>query len=216
MSKRSGSSAPLMAEKVGREGEHIHPISKSGSSSDPHDESEHDLLAQTLLSYVSPIPPLVRPASSVGEDDLNEWRKSYSLSSAVVLRIPGSSERASNGMPEEIAVNEAFFESGFRGDILIVIQNLGDEESLPLGVNEVVFAYHLAPINGGEGRFHLHPHAVLPIVEELSKNDRKGLAFGKKVQERYAFMNLLGSHYRWNFVGRSEIDDYLRINDGFI
>ncbi|KAG2314503.1 hypothetical protein Bca52824_017625 [Brassica carinata] len=39
------------------------------------------------------------------------------------------------------------------------------------------------------------------MAEKLSKNDRKGLSFGKKWQERYAFMTLSGSHYRWNFVG---------------
>ncbi|KAJ4889388.1 Uncharacterized protein Rs2_29136 [Raphanus sativus] len=38
------------------------------------------------------------------------------------------------------------------------------------------------------------------IVEELPKTDRKGLAFVKKWPERYVFMTLPGSHYRWNFV----------------
>ncbi|KAJ4901890.1 Uncharacterized protein Rs2_15841 [Raphanus sativus] len=132
------------------------------------------------------------------------------------------SERASGGMPEEIAIYEAFFESGFRGDvpslivslcdyfhispsqlnhpawrILIAIQNLGDEEGLAFGVNEILFAYHLAPINGHEG---LRPRSGLPIVEELPKTDRKGLDFVKKWPERYVFMTLPGSHYRWNFV----------------
>ncbi|KAJ4874204.1 Uncharacterized protein Rs2_43961 [Raphanus sativus] len=121
-------------------------------------------------------------------------------------------------MPEEIAIYEAFFESGFRGDIpslisslcsyfhispsqlnppalriLIAIQNLGDEEDLAFGVNEVLFAYHLAPINGHERHFHLRPRSGLPIVEELSKTDRKGLAFVKKWPERYVFMTLPGS-----------------------
>ncbi|KAL0713380.1 hypothetical protein Bca4012_020358 [Brassica carinata] len=205
MSKQSGSSVPLTAEKFRSKRRTDSPVSKSCSSSDPHEKSQHDLLASTPLSYALTIPPLVGPVSSVGEDDLNEWQKGYSLSSAVVLRIPGPSERASNGMLEEIAIYEAFFESGFRGDvpssiispsqlnhpawwILIAIQTLSDEERLPLGVDEVLFAYHLAPINGGEGHFHLRPHNGLPIVEELPKNDHKGLAFGKKWQESYAFM----------------------------
>ncbi|KAL0723012.1 hypothetical protein Bca4012_037611 [Brassica carinata] len=199
--QRSGSSLPLTAEGLGSRRRMDSPVSKSGSSSDPHDESGHKSLAPAPLSYASMIPPLV------------------------VLRIPEPSERASNGTPEEIAMYEAFFESGFRGDvpsliadlcrffrispsqlnppvwrILIAIQSLSNEEDLPLGVDEVLFAYHLAPINGGEGRFHLRPHNGLPIVEELPKSDRKGLAFGKKWQERFVFMTLQGSFYRWNFV----------------
>ncbi|KAJ4889405.1 Uncharacterized protein Rs2_29153 [Raphanus sativus] len=151
--------------------------------------------------------------------------KKVFASSSVVLCVPRLSERASGGMLEEIAIYEAFFESGFRGDIpslisslcsyfhispsqlnprawriLIAIQNLGDEEDLAFGVNEVLFAYHLAPINGHDGRFHLRPRSGLPIVEELPKTDRNGLAFVKKWPERYVFMTLPGSHYRWNFV----------------
>ncbi|KAJ4881460.1 Uncharacterized protein Rs2_38515 [Raphanus sativus] len=127
-------------------------------------------------------------------------------------------------MPEEIAIYEDFFEFGFRGyvpslivslcnyfhispsqlnppawRILMAIQNLGDEEGLALGVSEVLFAYHLAPINGHEGLFHLRPRSGLPIVEELPKTKRKGLAFAKKWLEIYVFMTLPGSHYRWNF-----------------
>ena len=165
MSKRSGSSVPLTAERLGSRRRTDSPVSKSGSSSDPHDESGHKSLAPAPLSYASPIPPLVGPTSSVGEKDLEDWRKSYSLPSSVVLRIPEPSERASNGTPEEIAIYEAFFESGFRGDvpslivdlcrffrispsqlnplasrILIAIQSLSDEEDLPLGVDKVLFA----------------------------------------------------------------------------
>ena len=51
-----------------------------------------------------------------------------------------------------------------------------------LGVNEVFYAYHLAPINGGEGHFHLRARSGLLIVDELSKNDRKGPVFRKKHQ----------------------------------
>ncbi|KAF2572382.1 hypothetical protein F2Q70_00005130 [Brassica cretica] len=82
--------------------------------------------------------------------------------------------------PGGITVYEAFFDSGFRGvvpalivnlcglfeiypsqlnppawRILIAIQNLGDLEYLSFGLNEVLFSYHLVPLNGGEGRFHL-------------------------------------------------------------
>ncbi|KAH0862257.1 hypothetical protein HID58_079468 [Brassica napus] len=66
--------------------------------------------------------------------------------------------------------------------------HLGDLEYLSLGINEVMFAYHLAPLNGGERLFHLHPRSGLPIVEELPKSDRKGPVFNKKWPERYTFM----------------------------
>ncbi|KAH0862674.1 hypothetical protein HID58_079885, partial [Brassica napus] len=112
--------------------------------------------------------------------------------------------RASSYIRGEIAVYEALFDSGLRGTIpalilnppawriLIAIQNLGDLEYLSLGINEVLFAYHLAPLNGGEGG--------LPIVEELPKSDWKGPVFNKKGQERYAFMLFPGSSYRY-FIG---------------
>ncbi|KAG2298793.1 hypothetical protein Bca52824_035265 [Brassica carinata] len=50
-------------------------MSKSGSSSDPHDESGHISLAPALLSYASPIPALVSPTSSVGEKDLRNGER---------------------------------------------------------------------------------------------------------------------------------------------
>ena len=68
--------------------------------------------------------------------------------------------------------------------ILIAIQNLGDLEYMSFGINEVLFAYHLALLNGGEGRFHLRPRSGLPIVEEITKSDRKRPVFNKKWQER--------------------------------
>lgn len=227
MSKRTGSSIPLTVEKVKSKRRMDSPISKSDSSSDPHDKTEHNLLAPAPLSYAPLIPPLVGPASLVGDDDFAEWRKKYLLPPSAVLRASSSSERAYNCMPEEITVYEAFFDSGFRGEvpsiiaelcdyfrispsqlnplawrILIAIQNLENVKCLPLGVNKVLYAYHLAPISGGEVHFHLRPCSGLPIVEELSKNDRKANVFRKKWQERYAFMILPGSFYRWNFVDR--------------
>lgn len=230
MSKRSGSSIPLTAEKVKSKRRLDSPISKSDSSSDPHDETEHNLLAPALLSYAPLIPPLVGPVLLVGDDDFAEWQKKYLLPPYVILRASRSSERSYNCMPEEIAVSAAFFDSGFRGEvpsiiaglcdyfrispsqlnplawrILIAIQNLEDVKCLPLGVNKVFYAYHLAPINGGEGHFHLRPCSGLPILEELSKDDRKAHVFRKKWQERYAFMILRGSFYRWNFVDRCMI-----------
>ncbi|KAF2570133.1 hypothetical protein F2Q70_00002861 [Brassica cretica] len=134
-------------------------------------------MAPLPLSCVYAAPPLVGPASSVGEGELAEWRSRYSLPSSLVLRIPTLEERASSYIPGEIAVYEAFFDSSLRGTIpglIAAIQNFGDLEYLSLVINEVLFAYHLAPFNGGEGRFHLRPRSGLPIMEELPKSDRKG------------------------------------------
>ncbi|KAF3588692.1 hypothetical protein F2Q69_00028855 [Brassica cretica] len=175
------------------------PFSRSDSSSEPGEGSESDLMSPPPLSCICATPPLVGLASSVGEDELVEWWNSYWLPSSIILRVPTPEERASNYIPGEIAVYEAFFDSGLRGTIpalivglcnlfeispsqlnppawriLIAIQNLGYLEYLSLGINEVLFAYHLAPLNGGEGRFHLRPHSGLLIVEELPKSDRKG------------------------------------------
>ena len=167
------------------------------------------------------------PASSVGEDELADWRNRYSLPPFVTLQVPASEERASSYIPEEIVIYEAFFDTVLRGviptlvvrmcslfeispsklnppawRILIAIENLGDLEYLPFCINEVLFAYHLAPLNGGEGRFHLLHRSGLPIGEEIPKSDRKGPVFNKKWHERYVFIMLPGFSYRWNFIGR--------------
>ncbi|KAF2591629.1 hypothetical protein F2Q70_00038573 [Brassica cretica] len=145
------------------------PVSRSDSTSEPCEGSDCDLMAPLPLSCVYAAPPLVGPASSV-------------------------EERASSYIPREIPVYEAFFDSGLIGvipalivglcnlfeispsqlnpptwRILTPIQNLGDLEYLSLRINEVLFAYHLAPLNGGQGRFHLRPRSGLLIVEELPK-----------------------------------------------
>ena len=205
-------------------------VSRSDSSSEAGEGSDCDLTAPLPLSCVYAAPPLVGPASSVGEEELAEWRSRYSLPSSVFLRVPTPEEHASSYIPGEISVYEAFFDSGLRRmipdliaglcnlfeispsqlnplswRILIAIQNLGDLEYISLGINEVIFAYHLAPLNGGEGRFHLRPRSGLLIVEELPKSDRKGPVLNKKWQERYAFMVFPGSSHRWNFIGRSRL-----------
>ncbi|KAF3566993.1 hypothetical protein DY000_02014508 [Brassica cretica] len=224
MSKRSSSSIPTTADRTRLKRRMESPVSRSDSSSEAGEGSDCDLMAPLPLSCVYAAPQLVGPASSVGEGELAEWHSRYSLPSSIVLRVPTPEERASSYIPGEIAVYEAFFDS-LRGTIpaliaglcnlfeispsplnppawriLIAIQNLGDMEYLSLGINEVLFAYHLAPLNGGEGRFHLHPRSGLPIVEELPKSDRKGPVFNKKWQERYGFMVFPGSSHRWNFI----------------
>ncbi|KAF2601767.1 hypothetical protein F2Q70_00025986 [Brassica cretica] len=199
------------------------PVSRSDSSPDPGTGSEYDLAAPLPYAYASP--PSIGPASSVSKDDLVEWWRKYSLSSSIILRIPASEERASSFIPGQIAIYEAFFDIGFRGVIpalvaslcdffeispsqlnppswrlLVAIQNLGDLENLSFGINEVLFSYHLAPLNGNEGRLHLHPCSGSPIVEELQKGDCKESAFSKKCQERYIFVMLPGHSYHWNNI----------------
>ena len=84
---------------------------------------------------------------------------------------------------------------------------MGESGSNPwsISINEVLFAYHLAPLNGGEGRFHFRPRSGLPIGEELPKSDRNGPVFNKKWPERYVFMMLPGYSYHWNFIGRTRL-----------
>ncbi|KAF3506023.1 hypothetical protein F2Q69_00006783 [Brassica cretica] len=142
------------------------------SSSEEAEGSECDLMAPLSLSCAYAAPPLVGPASSVGEDEMAEWRSRYSLPSSVILRIPTPEEHASSYIPGEIAVYEAFFDSGHRGTIpaliaglcklfeispsqlnpppwriLIAIQNSGDLEYLSLGINEAARTHH-APSEG--------------------------------------------------------------------
>ncbi|KAF3498437.1 hypothetical protein DY000_02052844 [Brassica cretica] len=180
MSKRPSSSVPTAADRARVKRRMDSPVSRSDSSWEPCEGSDCDLMATLPLSCVYATPPLVGPGSSVGEDEMAEWRRRYLLPSYVILRAPTAEERASSYIPGEIAVYEAFFDSGLRGviptlivglcnlfeispsqlnppawRILIAIQNLGDLEYLSLGINEVMFAYHLSPLNGGEGRFHL-------------------------------------------------------------
>ena len=181
------------------------PVSQSDSSPDPGEGSEYDFMAPLPLAYTYACPSPVGPTSTVVEDDLVEWRRKYSLPPFVNLRVPTSEEHASSYVLGEIAMKKAFFDTGFRGVIpvliaslygffeispsqlnppswrlLVAIQNLDDLEHLSFGINEVLFSYHLAPLNGGEGRFHLRPRSGLPIVVELPKSDRKGSAFTKK------------------------------------
>ncbi|KAF2619196.1 hypothetical protein F2Q68_00039207 [Brassica cretica] len=180
MSKHPTSSVPTAADRARVKRRMDSPVSRSDSSWEPCEGSDCDLMATLPLSCVYAAPPLVGPGSSVGEDEMAEWRSRYLLPSYVNLRAPTAEERASSYIPGEITVYEAFFDSGLRGvipalivglcnlfeispsqlnplswRILIAIQNLGDLEYLSLGINEVMFAYHLSPLNGGEWRFHL-------------------------------------------------------------
>ena len=172
MSKRSSSSIPTTVDRARLKRRMKSPVSRSDSSPEAGEGYVYDLMAPLPLSRVYAAPPLECAASSVSEDELAEWRSRYSLPYSIVLRVPTPEERASSYIPREIAIYEAFFDSGLRGTIpaliaglcnlfeispsqlnplawriLIAIQNLGDLEYLSLGINEVLFAYHLAPLN---------------------------------------------------------------------
>ncbi|KAF3513181.1 hypothetical protein F2Q69_00006618 [Brassica cretica] len=128
--------------------------------------------------------PLVGPASSVGEDDLAEWRERYSLPPFVALRVPTLEECASSYIPGEIAIYEAFFESGLRGGglseissselnlpgwrILIAIQNLGNLEYLSLVSTRFCLRIWL-PLMEEKGDFI----SVLVAACQSGKNFRK-------------------------------------------
>ena len=122
------------------------------------------------------------PLSSIGVEEIVSWRVKYHLPDDAVIRIPGLIDRVSDFDPNEVPVYEGFFESGFRvrvpslvakvseameicpgqqnppsWRIMIALQNLGDLESLTIGVAEVLYSYAITPLNGGEQRYHLHP-----------------------------------------------------------
>ncbi|KAG5388808.1 hypothetical protein IGI04_030349 [Brassica rapa subsp. trilocularis] len=115
MYKCSASSVPTAADRARLKKRMDSPVSRSDSSSEPCEGSDCNLMAPLPLSFVYTAPPLVGPASSVGEDELAEWRSRYSLPSSIILWSPTPEERASSYIPGGIAVYEAFFDSGLRG-----------------------------------------------------------------------------------------------------
>ncbi|KAF3606669.1 hypothetical protein DY000_02048809 [Brassica cretica] len=140
----------------------------------------------------------VGPLSSIGVEEVANWRAKYYLSDDVVIRISGPIDRVSDFEAEEVLVYEGFFESGFRDrvpsqvakvsetleispgqlnppswSILIAMQNLGDLEDLTIGITEVLYSYAISPLNGGEQRYHLHTHGRELPVQEIQKKERK-------------------------------------------
>ncbi|KAF2572632.1 hypothetical protein F2Q70_00002961 [Brassica cretica] len=156
MSKRFASSIPAAADRARLKRRMDSLVSHSDGSSEPCEGSGCDLMAPVPLSCVYAAPPLVGHASSVGEDELAEWRNWGAIHALVV------------GLCSLFEISPSQLNPpAWR--ILIAIQNLGDLEYMSFGINEVLFAYHLALLNGGEGRFHLRPRSGLPIVEQITK-----------------------------------------------
>ena len=82
------------------------------------------------------------------------------------------------------------------------MQNLGDLEGLVIGVAEVLYYYSISPLNGVEGRYHLHPRNREVTVQEISKNERKRhLVFDSRWTKRFAFMHLLWFSLVWRLAG---------------
>ncbi|KAG2275820.1 hypothetical protein Bca52824_058375 [Brassica carinata] len=99
MSKRFASSIPAAADRARLKRRSDSLVSHSDGSSEPCEGSGCDLMAPVPLSCVYAAPPLVGHASSVGEDELAEWRNWYSLAPIVSLRVPSSEEHASRYIP---------------------------------------------------------------------------------------------------------------------
>ena len=85
MSKRSSSSIPTTADMARLKRRMESPVPRSDSSSEASEGSDCDLMAPLPLSCVYAATPLVVHASSVGEDELAEWRNKYSIPSSVIL-----------------------------------------------------------------------------------------------------------------------------------
>lgn len=84
---------------------------------------------------------------------------------------------------------------------LIAMQNLGDLEGLVTGVAEVLYSYSNSPLNGGEGRYHLHPRNRELPVQEIPKNERKRHpAFDGRWTEKLTFMRLPGVSLVWHLA----------------
>ncbi|KAF2570058.1 hypothetical protein F2Q70_00003588 [Brassica cretica] len=147
--------------------------------------------------------PPVGPLSSIGVNEVANWRAKYHLSDDVVIRIPGPIDRVSDFEVDEVPVYEVFFESGFRDQVpslvakvsealeispgqlnppswrnLTALQNLGDLEGLTVGVAEVL-------------------HSELPVQEITKKNRKRVPAFDGRWTEKFAFMYLPGFSPVW-------------------
>ena len=51
----------------------------------------------------------VGPLSSIGVDEVTNWRAKYHLSDDVIIRIPGPVDRVSDFEVDEVPVYEEFF-----------------------------------------------------------------------------------------------------------
>ncbi|KAF2575039.1 hypothetical protein F2Q70_00002753 [Brassica cretica] len=177
-------------------------MDSSGSSLDRTAEVENPSRDVVDLAppsaEVGEFPPM-GPLSSIGVDEVANWRAKYHLSDDVVIRIPGPIDRVSDFEVDKVPVYKGFFESGFRDRVLsLVAKNLGDHEGLSIGVAEVLYSYAITQLNGGERRYLLHPRGEELPDQEITKKDRKRVpAFDGRWTEKFAFMYLTGFSTVW-------------------
>nr|VDD08520.1 unnamed protein product [Brassica oleracea] len=120
------------------------------------------------------------PRSEIREGDLANMRRKYSIHPSVAMRSPTEFERAPDGGAGEVAVYEAYQESGFRGVIpsligevssffgfcpsqltlltlrtLIAIHVLRELHGFSVGVHEILYSYYFAPLVNKAGFYHL-------------------------------------------------------------
>ncbi|KAF3562114.1 hypothetical protein DY000_02014302 [Brassica cretica] len=134
------------------------------------------------------------PRSEIREGDLANMKRKYAIHPSVGMRSPTVFERAPDGGAGEIAVYEAYLEAGFRGVIpsligevssffgfcpsqltpltwrtLMAIQVLGELHGFSVGVHEILYSYHYAPLVNKAGFCHLRSRDGTPLVEEPDK-----------------------------------------------
>ncbi|KAG2315107.1 hypothetical protein Bca52824_018229 [Brassica carinata] len=140
---------------------------------------------------------LVGPFMIIGVEEVSSWREKYQLSDEVVIRIPGPIDRVSEIL--EISSGQ-WNPPSWR--TLIAMQNLGDLEGLVIGVAEVLHSYFISPLNGGEGRYHMHPRLKEPPIQEIPKMERKRRpVFESRWTEKFEFMHLPGFSLIWRVAG---------------
>ena len=77
--------------------------------------------------------PPVGPLSSIGVDEVANWRAKYHLSDDVVIRIPGPIDRVSDFEVDGVPVYKGFFESGFRDRVLLLVAKVLEALEISLG-----------------------------------------------------------------------------------
>ncbi|KAF2589756.1 hypothetical protein F2Q70_00039454 [Brassica cretica] len=104
-------------------------MDSSGSSLDLTAEVEN--LSREVVDLspssaeVGEFPP-VGPLSSIGVDEVANWRAKYHLPDDVVIRIPGPIDRVLDFEVDEVPVYERFFESGFRDRVPSLVAKVSE------------------------------------------------------------------------------------------
>ncbi|KAL0847292.1 hypothetical protein Bca101_020538 [Brassica carinata] len=157
------------------------------------------------------------PHSEIQEGDLMEIPRKYDIFPWVGIRCSYEYERAPDGGDNEMAVLEAYQETGFRGVIpflvkavssyfgfcpsqltpltwraLIAIQVLGEFHGFSVGVHEVLYLYYFAPFVSKPRFYHLCSRDGPPLVAEPLRGLRGNYPSGDDWDKRYVFMKVPG------------------------